>query len=221
MAKVQNPVIGRTKGSAGGMTFSKGFNKNLMRAKVFEPNNPKTAAQTNQRTYFGTVTEQIAGFTPDQLRMLFPKMPKGMSRRNALTKQFTEFYKDVNGQKTMDLAELTTVGNATTMDFGTTTCAIATNKINVNLDAAVKADNIIKNNYFMAIIINDTKNLVVFPLTNNKVETGTLEIDLPKGWENTDTVHAIPLITDSLETVTSFGSLAVTERPARVRNPRP
>ena len=142
-------------------------------------------------------------------------MPKGMGRRNALTRQFTEYYTDVNGQKTMDLAQLMTVGNAPTMDFGTTTCAIATNKINVELDAAVKANTAVKNNYFMAVIINDTKNLVVFPITNNKVETGTLEIDLPNGWEDTDTVHAIPLITDATEAFTSLGTMGVTERPAR------
>lgn len=217
MAKVQNPVIGRTKGSAGGMTFSKGFNKNLMRAKVFEPNNPKTAAQTNQRTYFGTVTEQIAGFTPDQLRMLFPKMPKGMSRRNALTKQFTEFYKDVDGQKTMDLAKLMTVGNAPTMDFGTTTCAIASGSISVALDASVKANTLLAPYFFLVLLVNDTKNQVSMPINNADVATGTLTITAPNTWEDTDTIHAIPLITDSKVALTSFGSLAVTERPARPR----
>lgn len=217
MAKVQNPVIGRTKGSAGGMTFSKGFNKNLMRAKVFEPNNPKTAAQTNQRIYFGTVTEQIAGFTPDQLRMLFPKMPKGMSRRNALTKQFTEYYKDVNGQKTMELAKLMTVGNAPTMDFGTTTCAIASGSISVELDASVKANTLLAPYFFLVLLVNDTKNQVSMPIDNADVATGTLTITAPKTWEDTDTIHAIPLITDSKVALTSFGSLAVTERPARPR----
>lgn len=215
MAKVQNPVIGRSKGSAGGMTFSKGYGKNVMRAKVFEPNNPQTAAQMNQRRYFKTVSEQVASFTPAQLRVLFPNMPKGMGRRNALTRQFTEYYTDVNGQKTMNLAQLMTVGNAPTMDFGTTTCAIATNKINVGLDAAVKANTAVMNYYFMAVIINDTKNLVVFPVNNNKVETGTLEIDLPNGWEDTDTVHAIPLITDATAAFTGLGTLGALERPAR------
>ena len=103
MAKVQNPVIGRSKGSAGGMTFSKGYGKNVMRAKVFEPNNPQTAAQMNQRRYFKTVSEQVATFTPAQLRLFSPTCPKGMGRRNALTRQFTEYYTDVNGQKTMEL----------------------------------------------------------------------------------------------------------------------
>lgn len=218
MAKVQNPVIGRTKGSAGGMTFSKGFNKNLMRAKVFEPNNPKTAAQTNQRTYFGTVTEQIAGFTPDQLRMLFPKMPKGMSRRNAITKQFTEYYKDVDGQKTMDLAKLMTVGNAPTMDFGTTTCSVASGQVTVELDATVKSNTLLGSYYFLAMLVNDTKNQVALPITNADVALGTLTTPLPNGWAETDTVHAIPLITDSKTAFTSYASLAVTERPARPRN---
>ena len=49
MTKVQNPIIGRAKGSAGGMTFSKNYDKNVMRAKAFEVNNPNTQAQQTQR----------------------------------------------------------------------------------------------------------------------------------------------------------------------------
>lgn len=216
MAKVQNPVIGRSKGSAGGMTFSKVYQKNIMRAKAFEVSNPKTAAQTNQRDYFKSVSAQVAGFTPDQLRTIFPTMPKGMSRRNAFFKQLAEFTQDVNGQKTMKLEDLVTIGNAPTYDFGTTTCTIASGTISVGLDAAVKADTTVKDNYFMAAIVNDTKNEIVLPITNNKVETGTLSIAAPTGWEDTDTIHAIPLISDSKTALVGFSTLSVLQRPARV-----
>lgn len=218
MAKVQNPVIGRTKGSAGGMTFSKGFGKNVMRAKVFEPNNPKTAAQTNQRNYFKTVSEQVAIFTPDMLRVLFPSMPKGMSRRNALTKQFTEYYQDVNGQKTMDLSQLMTVGNAPTMDFGTTTAVVSGTNVNITLDAAVSDNTLLGDFYFMVVLINDTKNKVAFPVDNAKTSAGTLSTALPTGWEGTDAIHAIPLITDSTAAFSNYGTLSVNERPARPNN---
>ena len=38
--KVQNPIIGRARGSAGGMTFCKNYDKNVARAKAFEVSNP-------------------------------------------------------------------------------------------------------------------------------------------------------------------------------------
>lgn len=215
MAKVQNPVIGRSKGSAGGMTFSKVYSKNIMRAKAFEVNNPKTTAQTTQRNFFKSVSALVATFTPEQLRFMFPTMPKGISRRNAFFKQMAENTQMVEGVKEMKLADLVTVGNAPTMDFGTTTCAIAGSSINVELDAAVKANTEVKDNYFLAMIVNDTQNKAILPITNAKVETGTLAIDLPDDWESTDSVHAIPLITDSKLALVGLGTLSVAERPAR------
>lgn len=215
MAKVQNPVIGRAKGSAGGMTFSKVYDKNVMKAKVFEANNPKTAAQTIQRDYFKTVSAQAAVLTPDQLRVIFPSKPKGISRRNAFTKQLAEFTQIVGGAKEMKLADMITVGNAPTMDFGTTTATISGTSVGVTLDAAVSGNTELGDNYFIAMLVNNTKNLVSLDITNAKISVGTLAIDLPNGWEDTDTVHAIPLITDSKVALTGFGTMGVTVRPAR------
>lgn len=216
MAKVQNPVIGRTKGSAGGMTFAKVFDKNVMKAKVFEVSNPNTAAQQVQRSYFKSVSAQAAVLTPDMLRAIFPSKPKGISRRNAFFKQLAEYNQIVAGEKVMKLSDLLTVGNAPTMDFGTTTCSISSGTVSVGLDAAVKTNDLVKNYYFVAMLVNNTKNEVYLDVTNNKVETGTLSITAPSNWENTDTIHAIPLISDAVAAFTSFGTLSINERPARV-----
>lgn len=215
MAKVQNPVIGRAKGSAGGMTFSKVYDKNVMRAKAFEVSNPKTAAQTDQRDYFKSVSAQVAGFTVDMLRALFPSKPKGISRRNAIFKQLAEYTQFVEGVKTMKLADLKTIGNAPTMDFGTTTATISSGTITVGLDAAVKANTQVANLYFVAAVVNDTKQEISLDVTNALVSVGTLNITAPQGWEDTDTIHAIPLITDAIAAFTSFGTLSVSQRPAR------
>lgn len=215
MAKVQNPVIGRTKGSAGGMTWAKVYDKNVMKAKVFEANNPNTAAQQVQRNYFKTVSAQSAVFTPDQLRFMFPAKPKGMSRRNACTRQLAEYWEMNQSEKVMKLADLVTIGNAKTMDFGTTTASIAGTMVNVALDAAVKANTQVKDYYFVAVLVNDTKNLVSLDATCALVSVGQVSPDLPAGWESTDTIHAIPLITDSMEAFTGFGTVGATERPAR------
>lgn len=215
MAKVQNPVIGRSKGSAGGMTFAKVLQKNVMRAKAFEVSNPNTIAQQVQRNFFKSVSAQVAGFTPDMLRTLFPTMPKGISRRNAIFKQLAENTQMVEGAKLMKLADLATIGNAPTMDFGSTTCTLSSGVASVGLSAAVKANTAVKDYYFLAVIVNETKEEVYLDVTNNKVETGTLSVTVPSTWEDTDAVHAIPLITDSKAAFTSFGTLSVSQRPAR------
>lgn len=213
MAKVQNPVIGRTKGSAGGMTFAKVYDKNVMKAKVFEASNPNTAAQQVQRGYFKTVSAQAAVLTPEQLRCIFPSKPKGVSRRNAFFKQLAQNTQMVEGVKTMKLADLLSVGNAPTMDFGSTTCTISSGSVSVGLDQAVKDNDLVKNNYFLAMLVNDTKNEVFLDGTNGKVQTGTLSISAPSNWEDTDTIHAIPLITDATAAFTGFGTISVAKRP--------
>ena len=111
MTKIQNPIIGRARGSAGGMTFAKQFDKNTMRAKPFEVANPKTAAQTNQRTFFRQVQDITASVSDDQLRSLFGMKPKGMSRRNMLSKQIAAANSIVNGQKVVDFSKIIGIGN--------------------------------------------------------------------------------------------------------------
>lgn len=216
MAKVQNPVIGRSKGSAGGMTFSKVYDKNIMKAKAFEVNNPNTAAQQTQRNFFKTVSAQSAKLTPEMLRTIFPSMPKGMSRRNAFTKQLAANTQVVAGVKTMNLAALMSIGNAPTFDFGTTTCTISEGTVAVGLDASLRANTEVNQNFFIVMLVNDTQNEIALGMDNAKVETGTLNITAPSGWENTDTVHAIPLITDSQVAITSWATLSVATRPERV-----
>lgn len=218
MTKVQNPIIGRSRGSAGGMTFSKSLGKNIMRAKAFEVNNPKTAAQTTQRNFFTQVSDLVAGFSPNQLRTLFPTLPKGITRRNALFKQIAAENQTVDDVKSVKLADVVTLGNAPTMDFGTTTCTNTAGTIAVELDAAVKANVSVKDYYFVAVVVNETKSDMIMPAVTNKVETGTLSITAPDSWETADTIHAIPLILDDKGgkiALVGFGTLSVATRPER------
>ena len=155
--KVQNPIIGRAKGSAGGMTFSKVYDKNVARAKAFEVNNPKTQAQQTQRAFFAEFTALCSDFSDDQLRFLFPQKPKTMSRRNALTKQIAESYEVEGTTKSIDYSDIDTLGNAPVMDFGTTTAAVADGVLKVTLDNSVKQNQALAAYDFVAVVINETK----------------------------------------------------------------
>ncbi len=213
--KTQNPIIGRARGSAGGMTFCKVYDKNVARAKAFEVSNPNTPAQQVQRTYFRSLSALVASFTDEQLRTLFPSKPKAMSRRNALAKQLGASKTIDDGAKVIDYSDILTLGNASTFDFGTTTCAFSSGDIAVALDAAVVANTYYADNYFIAAVVNETKGDILLTVTSAKVSVGALTIDTPAGWETTDTIHAIPLITDSKAAVVGFGTINVNERPAR------
>lgn len=109
--KTQNPIIGRAKGSAGGMTFSKNYDKNVARAKAFEVSNPKTTAQTTERSFFAEVMKLVSSVSEDQLRSIFSVKPKTKSRRNALTSQITAAYSVDGTTKSVDLSKLQAIGN--------------------------------------------------------------------------------------------------------------
>ena len=216
--KVQNPIIGRARGSAGGMTFCKNYDKNVARAKAFEVSNPKTQAQQTQRAFFASLTALCSDFSDDQLRFLFPSKPKTMSRRNALSKQIAQSYAIDGTEKTIDFADIDTLGNAPVMDMGMTTCVFNKGFIIVTLDNIVMANQSLAGYDFVAAIVNETKGEISLTIENGEVYDGSMRAVIPSGWEDTDSIHAIPLITNSKNGAIAsvgFGSLSVTKRPAR------
>lgn len=207
--------MGRVRGSAGNMTGCKVYDKNVLRAKAFEVANPKTAAQTNQRKYFAMLSELTASFTEEQLRTLFPSKPKAMSRRNALSKQFAEDVTTSEGQKVVDYANIDTLGNAGTMDFGTTSVEWDGDYINIFMDASVENNSVLGNYYAFVALVNVTKKQIEIPSVFVRAADNDLVITKPQGWVNTDTINAIPFITDSLTAPSGFGTMGVMKRPQR------
>lgn len=216
--KIQSPWMGRIKGSAGNMTGCKVYDKNVMRAKAFEVSNPNTPAQQTQRAFFASLTNLCSDFSEAQLRTLFPAKPKTMSRRNAISKQIAQSNTMDGTAKVIDFEDIDTLGNASVMDFGMTTCEFSNGNINVVLDNSVKANLQYADNDFIAAIVNETKGTISLTTENGEVSDGTMICAIPSGWETTDTIHAIPFITESkngaIATV-GFGTLGVITRPAR------
>ena len=193
--KIQSPWMGRVKGSAGQMTGTKVYDKNVLRAKAFKVNNPKTVAQTVNRNFLTQVSALCADFSEEQLRALFPQKPKTMSRRNAITKQIAAYNDFDNGAKVIDFAAIDTLGNAQVMDFGTTTIALGVSNITVALDASVKSLPQYADNYFVVALVNETIGQIILSQAEENVATGTMTIDYPSCWLSTHQIHPIPFIT--------------------------
>lgn len=172
MTKIQNPIIGRAKGSAGNMTFSKNFDKNVMRSKPMEVSNPRTTAQVTQRDFFGEVQAITQTVSEEQLRSLFGQKPKGMSRRNALSKQIAAAYSQEGNLKSVDFSKLQAIGNGA--------------KVNtpiVAIQNGVVVDEILLTPEMYGLNSTTTANVifVVFDQTNKRivlVNTNTSVVDL-------------------------------------------
>ena len=57
MAIVQNPITGRSSGALSNFVFSTRYKKNIVRSKPMTVANPRTAAQTAQRTKFASAVQ--------------------------------------------------------------------------------------------------------------------------------------------------------------------
>ncbi len=82
MAIVQNPIIGRSKGSFGNAVFSKWKGKNTLRSKALEVANPQTDLQMRQRAKF-TILVALYRQMAASLKTGFREMAVGMSEFNA------------------------------------------------------------------------------------------------------------------------------------------
>ena len=216
--KIQSPWMGRIKGSAGNMTGCKVYDKNVMRAKAFEVSNPNTPAQQTQRAFFASLTALCSDFSEAQLRTLFPAKPKTMSRRNAISKQIAQSNTMDGTAKVIDFSDIDTLGNASVMDFGVTTCAVESGAFKVTLDNSVKQNQTYADNDFICAMVNVTKGEISITSSCAAVSVGVLTPAIPTTWSLEDTVNAIPFITESkngaINTV-GFGTLGVITRPAR------
>lgn len=213
--KVQNPIIGRSRGSAGGMTFAKVYDKNVVRAKAFEVNNPKTTAQTTQRNYFKELSALVATFTEEQLRFLFPNKPKAMSRRNALAKQLAKYFTINAGVKSVDYATIDTIGNASTFDIVLPVTSVTEQGITVDCEQLLVQFPEYEKNYVCILAINVTKKTMSLQISENTLEGESITVEMPSGWEAADTIHAFPLVSNMVTQPTGFGTMYVVKRPAK------
>ena len=184
MAKIQNPVIGRSKGSAGGMTFTKSYANNVMRAKAFEVANPKTAAQTTQRDFFREAQGIAQSLSSDQLRSLFGSMPKGMSRRNALTRQIAAAYTINDGVKSVDFSQLEAIGNGAKVTTPYVEFSNGETDDDTEITAAMLGVSATQNPNLILVAFDSIANRIILintslPLDGNYATANIINMELP------------------------------------------
>jgi len=123
-AVVQNPITGRSSGSFAGAIFQKWKNKNVLRSKPIQVNNPNTVAQQMRRGMFG--------FCVETARLIRPVIEIGFSTFKATETWMNSFIKYNNG-------ELVVAGTAPafTIEFGD--MAVSSGPLTKTLIASIDA----------------------------------------------------------------------------------
>lgn len=212
--KTQNPWMGRMKGSAGSMTGCKVYDKNVMRAKAFEVSNPKTQSQQTERGFFALLIAAVATLSDAQLRTLYPQKPKTKSRRNMLTTQLSSAFSVDGTTKSLDFAEVLTIGNGPKTDaamYHVTSVANETIKLEetaetLGLEAESQAN-------FILVIFNATTSSIMMVNTAMSLVNQTVNL-MEIGCSEGDEVYFFPSVEAKGEDVylRGFGSFIIKTR---------
>jgi len=228
MGKIKQGILGGFKGKVGTVIGSSWNGIAYMKGLPQSQKDPKTPAQLMHRDFFREVQGLIGQLPADQLAFLFPSTPKGKTRRNMLAKQLAEHIVVTADSKSVDLADITTLGNAPTADLPdvnvSTDVVEGSDVLKVKWDADNDWRSSHADEYPTIFVANVTqKKIFLVPSTAVVGVSGVTGFNVPLAayGDPTDTFSGFMLSTGSTVYRVGFGTLGVVTRPARQgRNPR-
>ena len=220
MGTIKSGILGGFNGKIGSGIGASWKGISYMRGIAQTIKNPKTEAQVMQRNFFTEISALTAQHSEDQLRTFFPKPVSGKTHRNLLFKQLAEACSVDESGKHFDASLLTTLGNASTIDFGDVSVSTLINgdnlealKVSFNADKTADAFD----NYGAFIVIDATKGSIHCFNSTQKMNAELHEIPTQHDWEENDKFVVIPFLYESHIAIHGFGTMAVSERPPKKR----
>ena len=190
MAITQNPIIGATRQSAGGMVFSRSLDQNIIRAKPITYNDKNSDAQKAVRGRMTTVTGLAKADSKKALDALYPTRPAKQTKFSRLIQQLMAAVTVIAGEVTTNFANLLSLGNGTLanyftqLSFAFETGQYTISGINNIPDIATNTNYRLFAFVFNSTVGAGTSLQATTALTNNS----SILLDLPTGWTSTDDV---------------------------------
>ena len=222
MGKIKQGILGGFKGKVGTVIGASWNGIAYMRGLPQSVRNPKTAAQEAQRAFFREVQDLAGQLTVEQQLFLFPTSPNGMTRRNALVKQLAEDPVITADNKSVNLAELATIGNAPTADLPDVTVSTDNMEGSDVLKMQWDTDNDWRNAHadeYPTIFVANVTKKKIFLVKSTAVVGASGEagftVPLAAYGEASDEFSGFMLSTGRKIYLVGFGTMGVNERPAR------
>ena len=224
MGKIKQGILGGFKGKVGTVIGASWNGISYMRGLAQSHKNPKTAAQLKQRNFFKEVQDLVGQLSDEQLAFLYPNSVKGMSRRNLLTKQLSDYPIETEEGKHADLADIVSLGNAPTADLPDVTITASRSAVTIswNADNAWRSQH--ADEYPTICVFNVTQKKIF--LVHSTVTVGasgsqSFSVESDAFGIGSSEFHGFMLSTGATTAPHFFGTLGVINRPARQRrNPR-
>ena len=218
MGKIKQGILGGFRGKVGTVIGASWNGISYMRGLAQSHKNPKTAAQTTQRSFFKEVLDIASQFSDEQMKFLFPENVGGMTRHNALVKQLTEFAAVDGDTKSVDLGNINSLGNAPTAELPEVSITASGENLTISWDGDTANRAEAADEYPTVFVANVTKKKVF--LVNSTAALGntgevSFNVGLAAYGEEGDTFSGYMMLTGSKIYLVGFGTMAVTKRPAR------
>ena len=224
MGKIKQGILGGFRGKVGTVIGASWNGTSYMRGLAQSHKNPKTAAQLKQRSFFKEVQDLVGQLSDEQLAFLYPNSVKGMSRRNLLTKQLSDYPIETEEGKHADLADIISLGNAPTADLPDVTITASRSAVTIswNADNAWRSQH--ADEYPTICVFNVTQKKIF--LVHSTVTVGasgsqSFSVESDAFGIGSSEFNGFMLSTGATSAPHFFGTLGVINRPARQRrNPR-
>ena len=224
MGKIKQGILGGFKGKVGTVIGASWNGIAYMRGLAQSIKNPQTEAQLKQRSFFKEVQDLVGQLSDEQLAFLFPNSVKGMSRRNLLTKQLSDYPIETEEGKHADLADIISLGNAPTADLPDVTITASRSAVTIswNADNAWRSQH--ADEYPTICVFNVTQKKIF--LVHSTVTVGasgsqSFSLESDAFGIGSSEFNGFMLSTGATTAPHFFGTLGVINRPARQRrNPR-
>ena len=218
MGKIKQGILGGFKGKVGTVIGSSWNGIAYMKGLPQSQKDPKTAAQLMQRNFFKELQHLVSQLTDEQLVFLFPSVPRGKNRHNLLIQQLAENPIISNGEKHVDLAALSTIGNAPTLELPVVTVEPDGDNLSIFWFEESDIRTRHADEYPTFFVANLTQKRIFLVNSNAPLEetaTGVMTLNLATYGDAGDYFSGFMLLTGSKAPLIGFSGHSVTERPVK------
>ena len=215
MGKIRQGILGGFRGKVGtvvgsywnGIFYMKGLPQSYRKGR---------SGSKMQQGYFKELVTLAMSLSNEDLEFIYPKKPKGMTRRNLLVKQLASYAVLVDKSKTVDLDSLTSLGNAPVTDLPAVTVAANRTVLQISWEDVTYYRDQHPEDYPVILVANITQQQLFFvasPVMMKSSGKQSFDIDLKPYGRERDEFSGFMFATGQGGAKVGFGTLGVTKRP--------
>ena len=216
MGKIKQGILGGFRGKVGTVVGSYWNGIFYMKSLPQSYKKDRSGAKAMRQGYFKELVTLSMSLTNEELEFIYPRKPKGMTRRNLLVKQLASYAAVVDKSKTVDLDSLTSLGNAPVTDLPAVTVAANRTVLQISWDGVTYYREQHPDDFPVILLANITQQrlfLVASSVAMKSSGKQSFEVELkPYGLER-DEFSGFMFATGQGGAKVGFGTLGVTKRP--------